>query len=218
MFFIEINGNTLFFKENSTKIDLSFYELHDLPDLSSLIYLKELILNNNHIKKLDFKKLPSSLKYLWIQFNLLEYIDRIPPNLEIFYCSNNHIKNIDLKNSKLSVLDCSYNIITKFDYLPDSILALNCSHNYISTLDNLPSKIDYLNSTGNNIPFYDLKFWKGITILKKLYFVVKYGKKVKNLFYQYLKSRKYELHNELLYKPELGFYKLQWCILNKYYI
>jgi hypothetical protein len=210
MFLLDINGTIRFYHDKSKKIDLSFSDIYDLPDFSSLIFLQELILDHNFIKFLNFKKLPKSLKYLYINYNNIESIENIPKNLEILYCSNNFIKTINLKGSNLIIFDCSFNQIKNIDYLPNSLLTLICSNNDLTNLNNLNSNLKLLNATENQLISFDLKFWIGVSILKNIYFITKYGLKVRKYFYKFISSRKYNLHLELLYKPELGFYKLQW--------
>jgi hypothetical protein len=184
--------------------------MDEIPDLSSLLFLKVVILNNNNIKKLDFNKFPSTVNILYIEYNNLTKIDNIPKNIKSLYCRNNHIKFLNLIGSQLSYLDCSYNIILNFDFFPPTLKFLFCYNNYLSKLDNLPESIIGISCKNNNLIDESEDYWKGISKNKRLFFKVKYGRKLTKLFYKFIKAKKYDLHNELIYKPENGFYKLYW--------
>ena len=102
-------------KENKTELDLSSKDLKKIPDLKKFSITK-LNLSHNKIKKLDYRKLPSSLEFIDLSYNQLkDSIILSQPSFPLIKMdlSNNKItfllvkfclKNLDVSRNNLSYL------------------------------------------------------------------------------------------------------------------
>lgn len=152
---------------NTKYIDLSYYNLEMLPDLSKF----------------------RQLKYFNCQYNKLTNIDSLKnnPNLETIWCNNNlltYIYNFD----NLKVLDCSYNQITKFPNFKN-IESIRC---YNNPIHNLYSNI--FNTYLGNFIFNDTNR-KKLQILnnfKENYFYSKFKNNFRNILWEKIRKPKIE--------------------------
>jgi hypothetical protein len=110
-------------------LNLARLGLTEIPELPTNI--QRVGLQGNKIKIVN--KLPSSLTYLYISHNEIEFIDtELPESLTALY----------LKNNKLMSLP----------YLPDAIETIDISYNNIHTLPNIPRKLTSLYCWDNPLP------------------------------------------------------------------
>jgi len=110
----------------------------------------------------------------------------------------------------LRIIICSNNDIESISILPSKIERLYCEDNY---------NLRYINIINNNIILRSDKekeYWIKINQMRRLYYSMKYSIKLEGYFYRFIKKMKEQIHMEILYSPDLGFYKEKWTILQKY--
>ncbi|QYB17375.1 dynein regulatory complex subunit [Pacmanvirus S19] len=187
-----------------------------LPELPNLISLD--------IMFTDITTLPEmpNLKQLICSENEITHLPELP-NVEYLNCANNQLTTLpELPN--VVYLDCSNNRLTALPKL-SNVKDLICHNNQLLALPELPN-IEYLLCVRNNL-----------TIMPKIYKTIKTKYYNTNLFYynprfnnihwsiidfitlkiyvtrwrkfnsESVKAKKQDLHNELLYSPDLPFYK-----------
>lgn len=145
------------------------------------------------------------------------------PNCKKLSCYNNKLKSLP-ELPKCEELNCECNYLTSLPNLP-SCKELFCSFNRLTSLPNLPNckSLDarcnrlqiisylpicsYLDIKNELLQFDDMNDFKKIGRFTKLYMELKYFR----LWYKFVlrskANRKKELHLELLYSPNLPFYK-----------
>ena len=79
--------------DNITTIDLSCYNLSELPDLTRFNKLKKLDCRDNEITKLN--NLPISLQILICGENAITNLDYLPLSLTKLYCFDNKITKLN---------------------------------------------------------------------------------------------------------------------------
>jgi len=119
-------------------------------------------------------------------------------------CNHNKLTNLDRLNElpKLEFLICHHNNLTELNNLPSSLEILNCSNNNITSI-NLPNKLKILECSNTSLPYnnlYDYQIYK----FKLLYYKTKYSNRIERY---YIKYRNKYINLELLYSPDLQFYK-----------
>jgi Leucine-rich repeat (LRR) protein len=138
---------------NITCLDISVRFLHQLPDLSKFINLKELDCCFNALTHLD--NLPLPLEILRCSNNNLTNIDNLPPHLKILECDCNPITSLDCLPSPLLILCCNGCKLTHLDNLPLLMKSVDCSANFITNLDNLPKPLEILKCSRNKLTSLD---------------------------------------------------------------
>jgi Leucine-rich repeat (LRR) protein len=204
-------------------------EIKNLPSK-----LERLDCSQNLLSKLD--NLPSDLKYLNISFNNFSILPNLPNTLKTLHCHNNQLKNISSLPNELHNFTCFNNQIEEIYSLPDSLDFIYCGNNLLKDLPNIPDKLSLLNFDNNQIKRLSMNINPNLTIycennpilfdnineciqfnkFRKTYYVHKYGRRLEKYFLNFIKKRKMDFHNELLYSPDLPFYKQKWNILQNY--
>ena len=100
---------------NVEEINISYRNLHILPDLSRFTCLQKLYCSQNQLTRLN--NLPSTLQELNCSLNQLIRLDNLPPFLKILNCDGNQLTQLDNLPSSLLKLDCSYNQLTRLELL-----------------------------------------------------------------------------------------------------
>lgn len=171
-----------------------------------LPFLEELVLDHNHISKIDFTTL-IRLKVLNVNHNqltlTLEFSKHIPKTVEELYINENQIRLIDLRNNdKLRVLHAVGNKMLRIQNVPPSVVDLRIEENpmveldysampteeNIETPESMVAHMDYLESLHR---YFDMK--------------TKYEtdtKKARLLVLQKARSRKQRLNLIREYRPK----------------
>lgn len=168
-----------------------------LPDLSNC---KKLECYGNHLTKLP--DLPNCIE-LNCNSNKLISLPNLPQCKKLLCMDNDLITLPELPNCEL--LSCSQNKLSYIPHLP-KCKKLYCRMNFLKNIPNLYN-CNFIWCCDNQLFFNDgddyTKLWKFI----KLYLHIKYFR----LWYKFVlrskANRKKELHLELLYSPNLPFYK-----------
>jgi Leucine-rich repeat (LRR) protein len=211
---------------NTEKINISNKNLTYIQSLERFFQLKELICSYNQITQLDnlpntlkelicsynqitqLDNLPQNLKILDCSYNQIIQLDNLPQNLEILHCYNNQIIQLDNLPNTLKKLYCSYNKLTQLDNLPHSLEMLWCDNNQITQLDNLPQNLEILYCTYNPLSSFILEYWKGITKLRKIYFISKYSSRLERYYIKNVRNKRINRdYIDILYSPDFKFYK-----------
>ena len=178
-------------------LDCSNNQLTNLPEL---LNCTELYCRNNRLTNLP--DLPNCIK-LDCFYNRLTNLSDLPNCIELD-CSHNHLTNLP-KLLNCIELYCHENQLT---YLPElsNCELLCCFNNQLTNLPELP-KCKYLYCDNNNLSFTTLEENKKIWKFKRFYLRLKYFKLFYKRMLQSLAKKKYDLHLELKYSPNLSFYK-----------
>jgi len=171
---------------------LTILQCASLPDLPRT--LKKLYCHNN--KLISLSDLPKTLEVLDCHNNNLINLLNLPNTLRILNCHNNNLTEISNIPNNLQILDCSRNKLTNLPFLPNTLKTINISLNFIYTY------IDKNIFTGNSIK----KIINTINKFKLTYYKIKYGSKVERYYIKNIRNKHINL--ELLYSPNLKFYKL----------
>jgi Leucine-rich repeat (LRR) protein len=205
-------------------IDVSNKQITYIPSLERFKNLKKLICFGTRITTLpelpktleelncffcggitEFPELPKTLKKLNCNWTKLRKQPTLPNGLEFLDFSNTKIKSIELPNT-IKILYCVDNKMQNLPKLPNGLEILNCSYNNLTILPRLPDTLRELYCDGNK----DLTYFPQIPIfLEKLTVEETQLPKIPIEIWK----QKVEYHNELMYSPELPFYKQQWKIL-----
>jgi Leucine-rich repeat (LRR) protein len=203
-------------------------EIKNLPSKLERLDCSQNLLSNLY-------NLPPNLKYLNISFNNFSILPNLPDLLKTLHCHNNQLKNINNLPKELHYFTCFNNQIEQINYLPDSLDYLYCSNNLLKEFPNIPNELSVLNCEYNQIKKLPMNISSSLILdcrnnlllfndiheciifnkFKKQYFIHKYGRRLEKYFLNFIKKRKMDYHNELLYSPDLPFYKQKWTILLK---
>ena len=97
-------------------------------------FIDEITLSEGKITSIT--NLPSRLKKLVIQGQLLKQIENLPTTLVELNVSFNYLTKIDVSSLKnLEILDVANNKLTSLDDLPDSLKELYCNENELTRMD-----------------------------------------------------------------------------------
>jgi len=196
-----------------------------IPDLSSYTNIKVIHIYGNQLTELP--KMSDSVVELHCSNNQLTSIKSLPPYLHTLRCSNNNLKELPELPSSLVILSCHSNQLVDLPKLPNNMKQINCRLNRLKKLPYLPASIDYLDCRGNEIehipaiwnayiklfcdlntlPISDYNTWRSIYNFKYRYYKLKYGPRLERYFLNVIKKKKQQINNELLYSPNLKFYK-----------
>lgn len=161
-----------------TYLNCSFEELTELPYLSNC---QELHCNHNKLTYLP--KLPNCIK-LFCNYNLLTSLSDLP-KCEFLVCQNNKLTSLSQINN-CKVLICYNNSLTSLPIL---------------------NKCEELICFNNFLPFNDLNKFKKLWRFSNFYLSLKFFKLLYKKMLLLKAKRKYNLHLELKYSPDLHFYK-----------
>jgi len=135
--------------------------------------------------------------------NQLEFLPDLP-FCERLYCSNNFLTSLS-NLPQCVILHCQFNRLKKIDYLPKCKI-LYCNNNQLESLPLLPN-CESLYCSSNNLPYDSLEEHKIFWRFKTLFLQIKYFRLMYKKMVILKTNKKYELHLELKYSPELPFYK-----------
>jgi hypothetical protein len=132
----------------------------NLPIFSSLKFpkIENLHICSGSLTDIPFKNIPSSVKNLIVENNMLENITYIPEHIKYLDVSNNSLTYINLTGSKLENLTINHNKLTHLNNLPDTLKELRCSHNYFDKLPDvsyLPNLLLY-ECSNNKVPLKNI--------------------------------------------------------------
>lgn len=203
--------------------------LVSLPPLPNTLI--ELDCGSNYIRELPI--LPSNLEVLQCGYNKLTYLPNLPNNITYLSVQNNRLVSLPKLPNNLRLLHCNNNKLTIIPYIPLSLQILTCSDNQLTQVNIYHKHLLSFYTNNTNIintsirrtlyvrfnfvdnPFIIYPDTNLDTIIiinnfRKTYFTFKYGLRFKKYFWNSIKKRKYDLHLELLYSPNLPFYKQFW--------
>jgi hypothetical protein len=158
-------------------------------------------------------KLPNTVTYLSVQNNRLVSLPKLPSNLKVLFCNNNKLTIIPYIPLTVQILTCSDNQLTQVNIYHKHLLSFYTNNTNIinsSIRRNLYVRFNFVDNPFIIYPDTNLDTIIIINNFRKVYFVSKYGPRFKKYFWNSIKKRKYELHLELLYSPNLPFYKQFW--------
>jgi Leucine-rich repeat (LRR) protein len=195
-------------------IDISKNSIYEIPSLSDSSYLRYLNCSKNNINNLPI--LPDSLIELKCGTNKLEKLENLPEELKMLDFELNNIKHVKKFPRKLKELNCSHNPI-EYLTLPNNLRYLNCEFNNLKEIPLITDKLKKLECIGNKaITFQDKNAWLTISKFKRSYYINKFGKKLENYYMKNIRNKQINL--ELLYSPDLDFYKMKWNQVTLKYI
>lgn len=97
-------------------------------------FVEDIVLSEGKITSIN--NLPSRLKKLSIQGQLLKKLDNLPTSLTELNISFNYLSKIDVSSLKnLEILDIANNKLTSLTNLPESLKELNVSENELTKID-----------------------------------------------------------------------------------
>jgi Leucine-rich repeat (LRR) protein len=209
-----INFNNLESAINLLGVDISKNNICELPNLANCRYLQYFNCSKNKIKG-ELKKLPDNIKELNINSNHFNIINELPSNLIILNLEMNQIKILNLPKN-LKELNCSHNPI-EYLHIPNKLRYLNCEFTNLKEIPLNINKLKKLECIGiKDIYFIKLQQWITISKFKKLFYYLKFGKKLEYYYIKNVRNKKINL--ELLYSPDLDFYKMKWNQVTLKYI
>ena len=155
----------------------------------------------------------------------LVYLPELPNTLEILYCYRNKLTSLPKLPNNLKSLSCYSNQITTLPELPKSLENIRCFDNRLETLPKLnnlkelcchdnqlrdipliPSTLKLLRCGRNNLLFYNIDEWRTITRFRIVFSNIVLNRFLTRCFFKFIRRRKYDLHLELLFSPDLKFY------------
>jgi len=149
------NMENIFLRDNPSLINLPLLPasliklsclgnpLINLPDLSTAVNLRQLIIRGSNLSALP--EMPASLKTLICTGNQnLASLPASAGRVDSILCGVNRLTSLPVLGSNVKVLDCSYNQLTNLPALPGSLLDLACNNNRLSEIPALPASLKLL--------------------------------------------------------------------------
>ncbi len=182
MFNIEEYINSL---PNNTKyINVQFKRITYIPDLTRFY----------------------KLKYLFCDFNFLSELPKLPDSLRVLYCNDNHLTSLPILPKRLRYLRASHNNISIMPpFFPNNIKIVSLQANCITDLPQLPSSLKVLFTLANNTSLEYIDDWKIFQKKRFEHYSKKYSGRVERFYIKNVRNKK--INTELLYSPNLPFYK-----------
>lgn len=144
-------------KESRDKKDSRLYILNgflaEIPDLHEYVWVDELKIHNNKIKKIERSKLPPNLKKLDLYKNCVETIepDDLVPTIDFLNLSHNQLIEFDGERfPTLKTLYLAFNDIITFTF-PPNIVELSIKRNHIKSLLDFPNSLKIFDCSDNDL-------------------------------------------------------------------
>ena len=140
-------------------IELGTYSSDNKFFKCSGLNLKSLIFDSYLTNNIIIYKAFYELKYMNIEFNLIENLTIFPPNLKILICGYNKIKYLKNLPQTIKTIIAPHNLIKHIDLINcNNLIELNLSYNNL-TNENLliPKKVNILNISYNKIKYINFK-------------------------------------------------------------
>lgn len=131
---------------------LSRRNLQNIPEFNSLENVKKIDLCYNNIKQIKEKRLPNGLEELYVENNIITFIDQIylPDTLKVLKLSYNYIEELNLDRLiNLTILEISNCGIQKL-IIPPNLVTLIANNNNIINIT-LPLSLQQLDLSNNSI-------------------------------------------------------------------
>lgn len=157
-----------------------------------MVDLITLIKNDNCVVKYD-----CDFNFKWTDDDILNHIIELN-------CFGNSLTDLP-KLPKCIFLNCSRNKIIHLSELPKCEY-LYCYDNELTNLPELPN-CKLLFCINNYLPFETLNDYEKLWKFKRFYLGLKFFRLFYKKMLQNFANRKYDLHLELKYSPNLNFYK-----------
>ncbi len=146
------------------------------------------------------------LKYLFCDFNFLTELPPLPDSLCVLYCNDNQLSYLPILPKKLKYLRANHNNISIMPpFFPNNIKIISLQGNYITDLPYLPPSLKVLFTIGNNTCLEDIDDWRIFQKKRFEHFSKKYSEKLERFYVKHVRNKK--ISTELLYSPDLPFYK-----------
>src|SRR3990172_689323 len=160
------------------ELKLTYLNIHVIPDLSTMTWVKLLWLDGNKLTKIQKDRLPPNLtgisleknsfdkltgtdlpkaiSELSIKDNFLEEFDGTGlDNLTYLDLTDNDLRKISNLPQNLDTLLLQDNKFKQLDEIPDSVTKFNISNNELKKLPKMGSKIDSVNACDNLLESID---------------------------------------------------------------
>jgi Leucine-rich repeat (LRR) protein len=95
--------------------------------------------------------MPTSIKTLIINENILTSVPTVLHNLTTLKCGCNKLTELPLLPNSISYLTCERNLLNKIHNFPLKLKVLNCSCNNLKELPPFPDSLTYLNCSFNQL-------------------------------------------------------------------
>ena len=142
---LSIEGYLKTMPEDTTHLDLSYFGLKRLPDISRFTKLELLDCSNNYITKLPTFSENTNLEILVCRHNLITEIHSLNFKLERLDCRYNLLVTLPSRwPPLLEFVSCSNNRLQSIPAFGESIVLMDCSNNAISRLPVLNEKLEIL--------------------------------------------------------------------------
>ena len=128
-------------------------DLSELPDLSVLEMLHDLIINAGPLERLP--DLPKGLQSLLCCMTMLDQLPDLPKCLHTLICSYNGLQQLPDLPESLHTLQCECNQLQQLPDLPESLRTLHCESNQLQLLPALPEGLQELNFVDNPLRLND---------------------------------------------------------------
>ena len=133
---------------NVTVINISYYSLTKLPDLSRFKQVR--FLNGSYNDLYFLPPLNNTLIELNCSNNQLTFLPPLNDTLKVLICSNNQLTSLpDLNN--LRQLYCNDNQLTSLPPLNHTLIEINCSYNKLTSLPPLNVNLQCLSCNNNQL-------------------------------------------------------------------
>jgi len=179
------------------ELNCSFNNLISIPPLPNCKYLNCV---GNQITELP--PLPKCKTLICSDNQLIKLVDLT--NCRELQCDNNQLTSLPVLTN-CDFLKCSNNQLTRLPKLPKCVY-IDCDRNQLTYLPELPQCL-FLNCDTNPLSLFDLDDYQKLWKFKHFYLKLKY---IRLWYWGLLKlkaEKKYQLHLELKYSPNLPFYK-----------
>ena len=209
--------------EDTTHLDLSYFGLKRLPDISRFTKLELLDCSNNYITMLPSLSENTNLEILVCRYNLITEIHSLnfklerldcrynslvtlpskwPPLLEFVSCSNNRLQSIPAFGKSIVFMDCSNNAISRLPVLNEKLEILFCQNNLLTELPLFGPNVDVLDCSNNPLCFYypsqDISVINVIQKFRRCFYIGKFCAVVRKRWFYYMIKKRLSSHKREL--------------------